>query len=247
MKISVVIPTYNAAATIGDALTSCLEQTYLPHEIIVVDDASTDNTAVVVASFEGVTFIQQKENNGPSAARNIGWDAATGDIIAFLDSDDVWHPKKLEKTHEIFSVNSGLEYIGHSYVLDEFSSIKSDVILQQKPFLSILLKNPYQPSCLVLKRNLSERFNESYRYCEDHELSVRIANQHKCFWIDLPLTKLGRPQLTRGGASANKWKMRLGELSIYSTIYKHKILLLPLIPILWLFSLSKMLIRTIRR
>ncbi len=245
MKISVVIPAYNAASTISEAISSSTNQTYLAHEIIVVDDASTDNTCKMVDSFNNVQLIRQENNQGPSAARNKGWDIATGDLIAFLDSDDIWHPQKLEVINELFCNHDALQYLGHEYSIDSFAVIDKNRRPKLKSFTSILLKNPYQPSCLVVRKELPERFDETYRYCEDHELSVRIAAKYNCHYVEIPLTKLGRPQLTTGGASANKWKMRLGELRIYTNTYKSKTYLLPFTPLLWLFSFSKMLFRSL--
>ncbi|MHC5165167.1 MAG: glycosyltransferase family 2 protein, partial [Planctomycetota bacterium] len=95
MKISVVIPAYNAEKHIARAIDSVLAQTRPADEIIVVDDGSTDATAEVVRSYgEKVIFIQQ-ENAGVSVARNAGIEAASGDWIAFLDADDEWLPEKL--------------------------------------------------------------------------------------------------------------------------------------------------------
>ena len=89
--VTVIIATYNRADTIGRAIKSVLEQSYEPIELIVVDDGSTDRTAEIVASFgEKVRYIRQ-ENRGPSAARNTGLRYSNGDIICFLDSDDLWH------------------------------------------------------------------------------------------------------------------------------------------------------------
>ncbi|CAB1129996.1 Glyco_trans_2-like domain-containing protein [Candidatus Hydrogenisulfobacillus filiaventi] len=95
MKISVVIPAYNARAVIADALESALNQELAPLEVIVVDDGSTDGTADWVRSrYPGVVVIEQA-NGGPSRARNAGIAAARGDWVAFLDADDRWHPRKL--------------------------------------------------------------------------------------------------------------------------------------------------------
>ena len=96
MRISVVIPAYNAARTVGRAIDSVLAQTRAADEIIVVDDGSTDGTAEVVGGYgEKVQLIVQ-DNAGVSVARNRGIEAATGEWIAFLDSDDEWLPEKLE-------------------------------------------------------------------------------------------------------------------------------------------------------
>jgi len=95
--ISVVIPVYNAAEFIGEALDSVFAQTCLPLEVIVVDDGSEDHTPDVVASYaDKVTYIR-KERGGPGSARNVGIRAASGQWIAFLDGDDIWLPTLLER------------------------------------------------------------------------------------------------------------------------------------------------------
>jgi len=88
--VSVIIPTYNRAHTIGRAIKSVLNQTYQDFEIIVVDDGSTDNTEEVVKSFRDkrIRYIQHKKNKGAAAARNTGIKSAKGKYIAFQDSDD---------------------------------------------------------------------------------------------------------------------------------------------------------------
>lgn len=94
-KISVVIPAYNCSTYIAATLDSVLAQTLPAHEIIVVDDGSSDNTPEVVASYPKVHLIRQV-NQGVSAARNTGVRQAQGDWIAFIDGDDIWHPEKLK-------------------------------------------------------------------------------------------------------------------------------------------------------
>jgi hypothetical protein len=95
--VSVIIPTFNRAATIARAVESVLQQTYRPLDLIVVDDGSTDGTAAILRAYgDSVTYVYQ-DNAGPSAARNRGFRQANGDFIAFLDSDDVWLATKLER------------------------------------------------------------------------------------------------------------------------------------------------------
>src|SRR6185295_19151753 len=94
MKISVIIPAYNQARWLPECIESALQQTLTAHEIIVVDDGSTDDTREVVSRYP-VRHIYQK-NAGVSAARNRGIQEATGEWIALLDGDDYWLPRKLE-------------------------------------------------------------------------------------------------------------------------------------------------------
>lgn len=92
-KISVIIPVYNGARYLGEAIESVLAQTHLPDEVMVVDDGSTDDSAGVAQSYP-VRLLRQA-NSGASVARNHGVEAASGDLLAFLDADDLWLPDKL--------------------------------------------------------------------------------------------------------------------------------------------------------
>ena len=239
MKISVVIPAYNAAKTIRQTLESCLQQSYPPHEIWIVDDCSTDNTTSVVKEYASVNLITLTKNAGPSACRNAGWGAATGDIIAFLDADDVWHPEKLDILNKVFGAHATLKFLGHPYTLKSFGEPIPEVSLVKQCYLSILISNPFQSSCISVRRDIDELFDPSFRYCEDQEFALRVAYKYGCFNMPVPLTKLGRPQLTEGGASGNHWKMRKGELKAYSAIWKSNPLFALAIPALWLFSFAK--------
>src|SRR5215212_10925703 len=95
--VSVIIPAYNAGRTITAAVGSVLAQTFRDYEIVVADDGSTDDTGQCVARFgERVTYLRQ-DNAGPASARNLALRHATGKYVAFLDADDVWLPRKLER------------------------------------------------------------------------------------------------------------------------------------------------------
>jgi len=100
-NISVVIPAYNAAGTIGRALDSVIAQTHPAREILVVDDGSTDRTAQVVSEYGGRVEYLYQDNAGPGAARNAGIRAAHGEWIAFLDADDEWLPHRLALQAEL--------------------------------------------------------------------------------------------------------------------------------------------------
>uniref|UniRef100_A0A6M3L529 Putative glycosyltransferase n=1 Tax=viral metagenome TaxID=1070528 RepID=A0A6M3L529_9ZZZZ len=123
--VSVVIPTYNRAHLIGRTIRSVLSQTYRDFEIIIVDDGSTDNTEDVVMAFgdQRIRYIRLNENSRTaSVPRNKGIEAATGDYIAFLDSDDEWKPGKLEKQIVKFksvSPGVGLVYTGYACFLEQ--------------------------------------------------------------------------------------------------------------------------------
>src|ERR1039457_5929793 len=95
--VSVIMPTYNRGYVVGEAIESILNQTYDNIEVVVVDDGSTDNTQEKLKEYGDRIRVVYQRNSGPAAARNRGIRAARGEIIAFLDSDDVWLPTILER------------------------------------------------------------------------------------------------------------------------------------------------------
>lgn len=111
VKFSVIIPVYNGAATIAGALQSVLEQTYPPHEIIVVDDGSADQTVEVVRRFGNRIRYFHQENKGVSAARNTGAEIASGDWLAFLDADDWYYPDRLRWHGEWIEEDPSLDFL----------------------------------------------------------------------------------------------------------------------------------------
>src|SRR5437773_9320352 len=112
--VSVVIPNYNYAHFLREAIDSALAQTYKDIEVIVVDDGSTDASADVIASYDSRIHPVFSQNQGVAAARNRGVAESTGEYIAFLDADDAWLPTKIEKQVERFAADTalGLVHVG---------------------------------------------------------------------------------------------------------------------------------------
>jgi glycosyltransferase involved in cell wall biosynthesis len=104
-KISVIIPTYNSANYLPEAIESVLAQTYKNFEIVVIDDGSTDNTKEVVVPYLDQIVFLETENGDPAKARNHGIRKSSGEYVAFLDADDIWCPDKLERQLAYFSKN----------------------------------------------------------------------------------------------------------------------------------------------
>lgn len=246
MKISVVIPAYQAAETILPTLASCQNQSPRPYEIIVVLDGATDNTASLIRThFPQVTIVSLEKNQGPSMARNVGAEKAQGDWIAFLDADDQWHPKKLEILSQYLQ-----DYPKIKFWINDFADNKENLStpegldpppMQLLSLKQLLIKNRAQGSCITVRKDQFLGFDATMRYCEDHDLAVRSAWHTAIGFIALPLTYLGRPMSTRGGLSGEHWKMRLGELKMYRKLYRLHPLFLLLSPALFFFSLAKAL------
>jgi glycosyltransferase involved in cell wall biosynthesis len=109
LLVSVIVPVFNGARFLAEALDSILAQTYAPIEIIVVDDGSRDKTPGVVSSYGDKVRYLRQENAGPASARNRGLIASKGLFVAFLDHDDLWHPEKLARQMKRFEDRSELE------------------------------------------------------------------------------------------------------------------------------------------
>jgi glycosyltransferase involved in cell wall biosynthesis len=109
-SIRVISPVYNCDRYLAEAIQSILEQTYPVHEIIVVDDGSTDESVAIAYQFSQVKLLTQP-NQGEAAARNLGVNYATGDFIAFLDADDRWLPHKLAQQIQVFSADASIDII----------------------------------------------------------------------------------------------------------------------------------------
>ena len=173
--ISCVVPVYNGARFIGEALDSILAQTLRPAEIVVVDDGSTDATAEAVAAFgRDVTYLRQA-NAGPAAARNRGIDAVQGDFISFLDADDLWHPSKLERQMTALVNNPAaamcITYL-QNFWMEELAQERER--MRKHDFAKPM--PGYVCQCLLAKRSVFSavgRFNESKRLGEDQDWFLR--------------------------------------------------------------------------
>jgi glycosyltransferase involved in cell wall biosynthesis len=190
-KVSVIIPTYNCAQYLKNAIDSILGQTFQDFEIIVVDDGSTDKTkeemAVYNKSVTRVRYIFQ-ENRGAGAARNKGIGMAQGEYIAFLDADDVYMPEMLEKAMKFLADNTSSDIVITEWYLSEaglFATKKSKehVTIEDFPenseiLFETLLKRSFLNVCMIAKRSDLEAtggFDESLYLGEDADLWRRIV------------------------------------------------------------------------
>ena len=114
-KFSVIIPAYNSAATLRKAVESVIDQSWPAHEIIIIDDGSTDSTLQIAREFGDKTRVIHQSNAGVSVARNRGADVATGDWLAFLDADDWYYPDRLRKHAEWIASDNSLDFLTGDY------------------------------------------------------------------------------------------------------------------------------------
>jgi glycosyltransferase involved in cell wall biosynthesis len=128
-KVSVIIPNYNYAQYLAEAIESVLQQTYKNIEVIVVNNGSTDNSLEILEKYSNLIFLVNQENLGQSGARKSGLDRATGEFIAFLDADDKWDKQKIEKQLLLFTPKVELVYCG----VNHFSESAQKIIATQLP------------------------------------------------------------------------------------------------------------------
>jgi glycosyltransferase involved in cell wall biosynthesis len=203
MQVSVVIPTYNRAGHITRAIDSILAQTYRHYEIIVVDDGSTDETSDVLASYSNRIRYLYQDNAGPAAARNCGVQHSCGAWIAFLDSDDVWAPNKLERQlSQCLSLNADLSFHDLSFPNQNGQDISSwnDHVYKKHvnlmPLKTGILLDAYQrmmttghvfltTTFLVKRAAICDVgcFNETLRTSEDLDLYFRLAARYRVAYL----------------------------------------------------------------
>lgn len=179
--VSAIIPVYNGEKYLAEALESILAQTSPASEIVVVDDGSTDNTAAIARAHEHVIYTRQSRQ-GPAAARNAGFRMARGELIGFLDADDLWPPDKLGIQVSRLNEDPSLEAVmGRARYIEMPGAPEIDIQFEGPD--NTLANNHL--GCGLFRRSAFEKvglFDESLRYCEDFDWFLRAREQ------DLPFT-----------------------------------------------------------
>jgi glycosyltransferase involved in cell wall biosynthesis len=189
VKISVVIPAYNAARFLPRCLKSVFAQTLKPDEVIVVDDGSTDNTAGFAAAL-GARVISRR-NGGPSAAKNTGIQSASSEWIALLDADDMWVPDKLERQAACVRPETVLVYTGRR-IFDDNSVREGQPAIDANSARKMLrYANPIPNSSVLVSREAVTQaggFREDLHYGEDWEMWFRLQRLGQFEVVADPLT-----------------------------------------------------------
>jgi len=210
-KISIIIPTYNYAQYICEAIESVLNQTYKDFEIIVVDDGSTDNTKEVIKPYlNKIKYIYQ-QNSGPSSARNRGIKEAKGEYIAFLDADDIWLPQKLELQIKFMEKEKEVGLIFSDMILFNEKGIIKNSFLKEKLFFNklsikplsstekviydnvfnaLLQENFIPTNTVIVKKECFNKvgfFDETLFSVEDRDMWLRIGLFYDIGFINFPL------------------------------------------------------------
>jgi len=192
VKVTAIIPTFNRASYLLEAIKSVEDQTQKVDEIIIIDDGSNDNTKELVSSLH-VRYIYQ-ENRGVSSARNLGIELANNDWIAFLDSDDTWKPNKIEIQTKFHKENPNLfaSFSNEIWIRgDKEIPLKKHQQKEEPTFLNSLRNCKIGTSTFFANKTLLKQvgvFDEELKACEDYDLWLRILSQTKIGYIDKKLT-----------------------------------------------------------
>jgi glycosyltransferase involved in cell wall biosynthesis len=223
MRISVVIPTYNSSQLVMAAVSSVLAQTHPVEEIIVVDDGSTDDTSERLASFGTTIRYIRKQNGGVSSARNCGVAVATGELIAFLDADDVWHPKKLEIQLAVLSRRPELGLIATKFYPwpGDLPDAPNDWVnhIRDISLEDLIVCNLLGTSSIIVRSDVlraAGAFDPTLHGPEDHDMWIRVARLAPIAKLDVRLAGYGGQ--TPGSLSKNALRMELGERAILKKV-----------------------------
>jgi len=232
-KVSVVIPTYNRASMVAEAIESVLSQSYKDLEVIVVDDGSTDNTEDVLRPyFSQITYIKQ-ENRGNAAARNKGLKEAKGVLIAFNDSDDLWVHDKLEKQVGFMDEHPDIDMVcGNGIIFGNTLDAGRLVISQSRgEFLEkkgvtikdIFMKSTIRTPTVVIRKKVIDAldgFDGNLRVCVDGDFSLRLLGSgYKAAFINDVFFKLRKHD---DNLSADREQRLLHSIKIIKKLLSEK-------------------------
>lgn len=258
-SISVIIPCYNSSQTLFRAISSVSTQTYLPNEVIIIDDCSNDNNKTINLANElinlfprlNIQLFQNFTNMGAAFSRNIGLKNAKGHFVAFLDADDIWHPKKLEIQVKYMSMNDDVFLTCHHFkMIDDVSNMP---VLVEKfetddlNFDRLVYSNQFSTPTVMMKNTGEFFFDQKQRYSEDYFLWLTISLSNKKIQkINLPLAFSFKEHYGSSGLSSHVLQMEYGELSNYCKLYSYKKITLYIFITASIFSLIKFFRRIIK-
>jgi len=198
LKVSVIIPTYNRAGYLQEALESIFQQNLSPTEIIVVDDGSTDDTEEVVRRTRTPVQFYRQEHKGVAAARNLGLRVAAGDLIAWLDSDDLWEPEFLSTVVPLLASHPELDgvYCGWTHMDATGKTLQTPRlrVIAPQHLNSALVESDFivTPAIVAYKRCYDQvgPFDLEFRICEDYDMWLRLSRDYAIAGIPQPLVRI---------------------------------------------------------
>ena len=216
-SISVILPVFNGEVFLAEALESVFRQGYDPLEIIVVDDGSTDRTAEIVRGYGDRVHYCHQNNSGPAAARNVGLGVASGEVVAFIDADDLWPEGKLALQMARFEENPSLEVVVgrvQYFVLTQAPTGQAEFVPFQAPTLGANL------GAGIYKKSVFQKlgnFDAEFRFSEDLDFFLRIREKRVAMLIVDTVTLFYRLH------DANMSRERTKRTEVFLRALKHSL------------------------
>ena len=239
IPVCVIIPCFNCRDTIGRAVQSVFEQTCRPQELILVDDCSTDGTRALLRELAQIyprnwlRVLLQPRNAGPGAARNAGWSATTLPYIAFLDSDDSWHPAKMATQYKWMRAHPEVAITGHPVAQLEAGGLPASqpwpavVAPRRVSRRRVLFSNRFTPSSILMRADVGARFDENKRHAEDYFmlLEVVLVEGGEAYLFPFALSYIYKAQFgAQTGLSAQLLKIQKGEQDNYLRLRRRRVI-----------------------
>lgn len=231
-KVSIIIPAYNASRYIQEAVDSALDQDYENLEVMVVDDGSTDKTRQILENYIGggkIKYFFEEENKGLAAVRNRGITFSSGELVAFLDADDIFFREKISEQVKVFleDPGMGLSYSGLIHFTDEtnkkFFIHRYNDYRPRDVFLDLLKKQFINPSTVMIRKSLLNKyglFDESLRFSEDWDLWLRLSyNRVKFCYLDKLLTYYRIRKTDNLSSLSNEPMMKENNLVLFKNFF----------------------------
>jgi glycosyltransferase involved in cell wall biosynthesis len=245
VPVSVVIPCYRCAQTIRRAVESVVRQTVRPLEVILVDDESGDDTARVMGQIQQefgkwVRVVRLPKNCGAAVARNFGWEAAMGRYVAFLDADDSWLPRKIERQFAFMEAHPEFVLSGHLATYGGSEQCASDLPHRIVTRRWVLFTNPMVTPSFMVRRTAANRFDASRRHMEDHQfIQELVFSGAGVARLEETLARVHKAAFGEGGLSGELRAMECGELNNYASLRRAGRIGWLVYVLLVLFSLAK--------
>jgi glycosyltransferase involved in cell wall biosynthesis len=228
--VSVVMPCFNCGLTLQRAFSSILRQSSRPAEVILIDDASSDNTWTELREIENsypgwVKLVPLVQNRGAASARNAGWAVTTQPYIAFLDADDAWHPEKIRIQWAYMKEHPDVALCGHGHRTLSGGDTQPDWALvhgrtEQIHKWSLLMENRFITPSVMLRSDIGERFSEGRRHMEDRLLWLKVVlGGYKAVRLGADLAATYKKPFGTAGLSSNMWQMTLADVDNYRLLH----------------------------
>jgi len=232
--VSIVMPLYNCENYVTEAIESVIYQSYKNWELIVVDDCSTDKSHFIVQSFvekeSRIKLYIMSKNSGVASARNYATKEAIGNYIAFLDSDDVWLPKKLEKQIDMMQRDKVLLSYSSYFIMDEYSVVKGLFNVPKEVSYNDMLKTSIIGT-LTMVYNVKELGKYYFLDIGHEDYVLKLELVKKIIFVRGIIEPLAKYRISRKSLSRNKLKVALWQWRIYRNIEK-----LPLYKVIYYFG-----------